>query len=308
MTKLQEYIKCGLRVVKGVFRIRTPRHRIARNGNPFTEMQIEDMSCKLPAYLWVPNNVTCHSLGDYHCVEVSGQIRWRRDGPVLDLSQVQPSETDPDDAVRLIPESICPIPWLLSCLEACISHLTHPALRKFALNVLANDSIAFPYVSAPASLKHHHNYPGGLLAHSIECYQLVKKHHEFSRNDFELGLVAVLFHDVGKILTITHDMRRTSLGYDLDHDKLTLEVLSPYLRQLDIDWPDGARRLRYLLTWKKGQKIPKYDMADLVSCCDRISAGRLIQSRCSSNGEVERMKITGAFFTCTGNYFQTFRK
>jgi 3'-5' exoribonuclease len=108
---------------------------------------------------------------------------------------------------------------------------------------------------------------------------MVDKHSEFPRQRLELGLVSALFHDIGRILTITHEMKRTSLGYNIDHDKLTFEVLSPHLRKFDQQWPDGANELRYLLTWKKGQKIPKYDMADLVSCCDRLSAGMGLQKR-----------------------------
>ena len=40
-------------------------------------------------------------------------------------------------------------------------------------------------------------------------------------------MVAALFHDVGKIFTLTHRMWRTFLGAAVDHDKLTLEVLAP---------------------------------------------------------------------------------
>ena len=102
---------------------------------------------------------------------------------------------------------------------------------------------------------------------------MVEKHQQFLLQDYELGLVAALFHDIGKILTLTYEMNRTSLGRGLDHDKLTLEVLAPYLKQLDRDWPEGARQLRYLLTWKLNQRIPKFNMADLVACCDRLSTG-----------------------------------
>lgn len=146
-------------------------------------------------------------------------------------------------------------------------------MAKFVASVLADDSIAFAFVSAPASLNHHHNYPGGLLAHSLECFQMVERHHEFTRDHYEVGLVAALFHDIGKILTLTHEMKRTSLGSSVDHDKLTLETLAPYLKELDRQWPQGAAELRYLLTWKAGRRVPDFDMADLVSCCDRVSAG-----------------------------------
>jgi 3'-5' exoribonuclease len=162
---------------------------------------------------------------------------------------------------------------LLPFLQAAVERVTIPALAGFVASVLSDDSIAFPFVSAPASLNHHHNHPGGLLEHSLECLQMVARHREFTKANFELGLVAALFHDIGKILTMTPQMKRTTLGQSMDHEKLTLELLAPHLMSLDWDWPAGASELRYLLTWKLRQKVPRYDMADLVACCDRVSSG-----------------------------------
>lgn len=109
--------------------------------------------------------------------------------------------------------------------------------------------------------------------HSLECVFLVGKYREFDRNSYELGIVAALFHDIGKILTLTYQMQRTSLGHSRNHDKLTLEVLDPYLQRLEQDWPQGADELRCSLTWKLRKPVPRYNMADLVACCDRLSSG-----------------------------------
>ena len=86
-------------------------------------------------------------------------------------------------------------------------------------------------------------------------------------------MVAALMHDLGKILTLTPQMQRTTLGAEIDHRKLTLVVLDPYLRSLAHEWPQGEEQLRYLLMWRQGAQIPQYNMADIVACCDRISAG-----------------------------------
>jgi len=180
---------------------------------------------------------------------------------------------DRDLIVRLISRSICPLPELLPELQAAISRITLSSLRNFVEAILADDSIAFAFVSAPASLNHHHNYPGGLLRHSLECFQMVERQQGFTRESHELGLISSLFHDIGKVLALTHEMERTSLGFSIDHDKLTLEVLSPYLANLEQNWPAGAQELRYLLTWKVKRPVPRYNMADLVACSDRLSAG-----------------------------------
>ncbi len=108
---------------------------------------------------------------------------------------------------------------------------------------------------------------------------MIESQQGFTQESYELGLVAALFHDIGKILTLTPQMTWTSLGTCVEHDKLTCEVLGPALQQFQEQWLEGAKELRYLLGWKAKSAIPHYNMADLVACSDRISAGLDIAKR-----------------------------
>ncbi|MGE4345647.1 MAG: HD domain-containing protein [Geoalkalibacter sp.] len=260
--------------VCGTFRLREATHSATWDGYPFLRMLLEDFSGQIHAYAWTDELIELLDLPDYSLVRIAGQVRRYRGKLRIDVTSVQPLLQPVErSAAALIPRGLCPVPELLPTLMTAVEQICLPPLRGFVESVLADTGICFPFVSAPASLQHHHRFPGGLLRHSLECFFLVAKHQEFARESCELGMVAALFHDVGKILTLTHRMRRTSLGASVDHDKLTLEVLAPHLRLLDREWPEGGRELRYLLTWKMCEKIPKYDMADLVACCDRISTG-----------------------------------
>ena len=259
----------------GRYRLRRPMWRQTRQGRQFVEMFLEDMKGRIPAYLWGMYDDQAVP-GDLACVRVDGVIRLRRDGAVADLEQVVVTEKDAADVIRLIPRSLCPRPWLMPFLEVVAGNIQSPWLRQFVFDVFSDDSIAFPFVACPASLRYHHNYPGGLLQHSIECVQMVERYQEFPPEKKELGMVAALFHDIGKILTMTPQMGRTTLGAALDHDKLTLEILSPHLRRLDESWPQEAVQLRYLMTWRPGRRdygIPKTPLANAVLAADRVSAG-----------------------------------
>jgi len=258
----------------GRYRLRTPEGRVTRDGRPYTRMTLEDMNGGLPAYLWYTTEAPLPA--DMTCVEVDGRIRWRRDGVVADLAQLRPADKQPDEVVRLIPHSICPKPWLIPALGALVESLKTAWLRQFVIDVLWDDTIAFLFVACPASLKYHHNYPGGLLQHSLECAQMVARYDEFDPAQKELGMVAALFHDIAKTLTLTPDMQRTSLGRTVDHDKLTLEVLAHYLRPYDGDYVEGTAELRYLMTWRPANRdpgIPRTPLANAVLAADRVSAG-----------------------------------
>lgn len=260
--------------LEGVFRLRRPVLNYTRAGKPFVRMILEDLNGSIPAYLWQPEEMKLPI--ELTCVYVCGKKRFRRDGVVADLNYLATGVKRPEDIIRLIPRSFCPLPWLMSFLEAFLGQVQNMDLRQFLSDVLSDDGIAFPFVSCPASLSYHHNYPGGLLRHSIECAQMIERYQEFAPEKKELGMVAALFHDIGKTLTMTPQMGLTSLGRAMDHDKLTLEILAPYLHSLDQGWPEGAAELRYLLTWRPGFKdkgFPKTPLANAVLAADRVSAG-----------------------------------
>ncbi len=278
--------------IAGEFRLRDCCLNSAKNGCQYLRIHLEDMSCSVPAYIWQEDIYQRFYLPDHSLARIEGQSRYHRNLLRVDLKRIEPiSQKRQGDVVRLIPKSVCPLPELLITLQAAINRITIPALRHFAVAVLANDSIAFAFVSVLASLSHHHCYPGGLLRHSLECFHIVGNQKGFCREDYELGLISSLFHDIEKVLTMTHDMQRTSLGSSIEHDKLTFELLGPYLSKLERSWSAGAKELRYLLKWKIRREVPEYNIADLVACSDRLSAGfDMDQKQLQKEDDYERIQ------------------
>ncbi|SHJ88393.1 hypothetical protein SAMN02745165_03443 [Malonomonas rubra DSM 5091] len=265
--------------ISGTFRIISPYFGEANSGHPFVRLRLEDFSGHTYAYSWRDDVRHSSGLHEYSRAYIEGNIKHHKSGSVVEIETLVPANLEYQDIVRLIPQGLCPLPELLVELQAALRLITIPALKGFVRQVLMDDGIAFPFVACPASLKHHHNYPGGLLKHSLESFAFIEPQRSFTRDSYELGLVAALLHDIGKILTLTPQMTPTSLGTCVEHDKLTLEVLGPAIQELYQAWPAGAKELRYLLGWKAQRTIPHYNMADLVACSDRLSAGLDMEKR-----------------------------
>ncbi len=259
--------------ISGTFRIREPYIAEAKTGRAFVRMRLEDYSGYLYAYSWQSNILQDQNISDMSRVYIEGHLRHHNGEPYTELKNVLPAKIGYHDLVRLIPQSLAPQPTLLFDLQAALRIITIPALKDFIWRVLVSDGITLSFISCPGSLKHHHNWPGGLLQHSLEAFATIESQRGFNRESYELGLIAALFHDLGKTLTLTPQMTLTSLGSSVEHEKLTFEILGHALQHLQRNWPEGARELRYLLGWKTKSAIPHYNMADLVACSDRISAG-----------------------------------
>jgi hypothetical protein len=73
-------------------------------------------------------------------------------------------------------------------------------------------------------------------------------------------------------------MKRSQLGVLVDHEQLTLEILSPHLKWLESQDASLSIALRNLLCWKpKGfDRIPKFEVYEVIQMADRVSAGSAV--------------------------------
>ena len=144
-----------------------------------------------------------------------------------------------------LPIARCPYPAVLTTMVNMLEQTYTPELREFFDNVISQPNIGLRFIQCPASLNHHHNVRGGLLLHSFDValrFFLDKSLHKVDR---DIGVISGLLHDIGKTLTLTPDGNRTDLGYQVDHDQLTLDICSPALTILSAKHKGLANRLRH---------------------------------------------------------------
>lgn len=154
-----------------------------------------------------------------------------------------------EDALRLdlLPSAVCPHPWLVGDMVEMLDRLSIRSLHEFAAAALCDPSVRDRYLTVPASLRAHHNLPGGLIRHSMEVARFVAGFSRLSDTERELGAVAGLVHDIGKLRRCRLSGADSELGEILSHEALTLEMLAGPLKSLEGCWPDGATSLRHLL-------------------------------------------------------------
>ena len=154
-----------------------------------------------------------------------------------------------------------------------INQLNTP-LRQFLFNVFLNKEIAKAFVTVNASINHHHAWKGGLLVHSVESALMVSQLARtwMSPVEAETTIVSTLLHDIGKTRTFQDIGHWSELGHYVSHDALSLEILAPYLAELEKQWRTGAHLVRHILGWDRKQKIfPAFPGTQLMKMCDQFS-------------------------------------
>jgi 3'-5' exoribonuclease len=162
--------------------------------------------------------------------------------------QVLPREEQMQRWAELLPSSCVANHALLLRLTSLVESVTAVPLREVLASVLTRVPVLVPYLQAPASPYSHHNWPGGLLEHSIEVAECVRSMPGLDETERELGVVAALLHDVGKTKTYDETGKLNRLGRLIRHEALTLETLACELELLEQSWEDAAIALRDTFT------------------------------------------------------------
>ncbi len=229
-------------------RVRQPLRKIATNGSKYLSFVIEDCSKSIKAYAWQEHCESPDCMDDLDKFQVEGIIREFNGGWLAGITSIRHVSIESENSLQLILNSMCPLSPLLERLRSIVAQISNDSLRRFIGWVFSDDSFVIPFITVPASRRHHHCIAGGLLEHSLECAEMVSRFSEFGRDGCDLAIVGALLHDTGKIMTLRNVGKFSSAGYALDHDALTLEILALHLKRLDSVNSDLATALRYLWT------------------------------------------------------------
>jgi 3'-5' exoribonuclease len=234
----------------------------ARNGTRFLRLGLTDGQRPTIAYAF-PRR--CHG---FRVVRRGERIRLRGEWRIRDgREDILCHAIEVEDAE-------CRIAWAKARIRLMLTWIEHQAVGGFLRQVFADPLIGPAYLDRPASIAHHHAYPGGLFVHSVEvAWRLFQE--PIKADEKALLVASGLLHDVGKVRCYGADGRRTAMGCAVDHDALTLEVLALHLPALDARWLPGGIRLRHLLTWRpsREESRPADALVELLRTADRLSAG-----------------------------------
>lgn len=174
-----------------------------------------------------------------------------------------------------MPEDLCPVEGVLPAVQALIHEVQAAPLKTFLLDVFARRDMHQVFWTMPASIRHHHAYPGGLAAHSMEVATDIAQHVGLTDIERDLGIAAGLLHDVGKVWAYSRDMQLTTAARAMGHELLGLSRLEPYLRDLERHWCDGAYAMRLLLSgqcrMRPDGSLP-HSLVQRLRACDQRSA------------------------------------
>lgn len=272
--------------VRQVFRVLDKQHRANRQGNMYLLLQLSDKTGVISGIRWNSDQRLYDSFQKGDFLNVSGAAQLHNGIMqiiVNDFDWIDASQINLDDFEVNNPEQIDKT-W--SELQTMMGSLEDPDLAAIAEMVFSTPSIADRLKIAPAGIKTHHAYPGG-LAHHIHDLLLLS---DFVASQYpslhrDILLLGVLLHDIGKIEELQYgdELGYSDAGQLLGHLVQGIEILSHLVQAVESKTqrtlnPEYVLRLKHIIASHHGTlehgspKVPMTLEAIVFSHLDDMDA------------------------------------
>jgi 3'-5' exoribonuclease len=251
-----------------------------RNGAPFIQVELRDRTGNITARLWNAGDNVFRSFdnGDYVRVEGKSQLYQGSLQVILDLiERAEPKFVDSQD---FLPKTDQDIPKLFEKLRGLLMKMANPHLRALAECFLMDDDFA----TAPAGVKLHHAYIGGLLEHTVGMMEMAEKLlPHYPGTDRDLVMTGLFLHDAGKVreLSYLRAFGYTDEGQLLGHIPMAVEMVGEQVAKVveltEEPFPrELLLRIKHMIlshhgTMEHGSpKVPMTPEAMLIHCIDSM--------------------------------------
>ncbi|MGC8820112.1 MAG: 3'-5' exoribonuclease YhaM family protein [Fervidobacterium sp.] len=244
--------------IDGIFKVKSKKLQETKDGKKFLLLTLEDRTGSVRAVDWYNAEKNDQLLQVGMIIQVTGKV-------VYFEERVQINIANSESAVRKLSETeyeierfvskISNIEDMFKELLNMIKSVKDSDYRKLLEIFFVEDkSIAEVFKSAPAGMRIHHAYIGGLLEHSLNVAKMVDQICSiYDKLDRDLLVTGALLHDIGKIKEYTLSQRGievTTEGELIGHIIIGIEYINQKARGITYD---KILKLKHLIASHHGE-------------------------------------------------------
>lgn len=235
------------------FIVRNKQIKQKKNGEPFLSLELVDKTGFLSANMW--DNFS-NDLKNNDFVKVAGVVgsfAGRQQGTIRELTIISLKEVDLGD---FLPATDKNIEEMFIVVQDSISKVKNKYLKKLLEVFFADEKFVELFKKAPAALRMHNAYIGGLLEHVVELLSLAeficKKYKNINKDMLTTGII---LHDAAKIKEYQYEtmLDYTDWGRLVGHNVMGIQMIDEKIKDIP-DFPEGLRmQLTHLILSHHGQ-------------------------------------------------------
>ncbi|MFH1268394.1 MAG: HD domain-containing protein [Planctomycetota bacterium] len=222
--------------VDDVFRAAEKQLRPNRNGDLYLQVELSDRTGVIGARMWnaTESLYLAFENGDYVRIEGTTQLfQGALQLIATRLTKLEPSEVNEDD---FTPVATVEIDKLVVRMGEILRAMADPQLRNLAECFLLDEPLMAKFTRAPAGVKHHHAYQGGLLEHSVNLMEVALRVAPcYPQIDRDLLVMGALLHDLAKTdeLTYERELAYSDEGQLIGHLVMGIRLLEEKVREAE---------------------------------------------------------------------------
>lgn len=218
--------------VNDVFLLADKQLRANRNANLYLLATLRDKTGVISGLMWnvVEENVQHLATGDM--VKVRGKVQVYQGGLQMIVAQIDPAPSSAYNVDDFLVQPQANVGPLLDRLKQLMSSFANPQLQALADEFMNDQQLVDDLCAAPAGVKAHHAYLGGLIEHIVGMAEVADRICGFYQAlNRDLLLLGVLLHDLGKVRELSWDptLAYTDEGQLLGHMNIAIEILNEKL-------------------------------------------------------------------------------
>lgn len=272
--------------VDEIYRVADKQVRSNRQGNDYLLLQLMDRTGQISGLRWNAGQSLYETFQKGDFLRVLGTTQLHNGMLqiiVQDFESVHATKVNHEDFTKTNPEEL---QQFEDELRQILGGINHPHLKRLVQSYLGDERLWARFRLAPAGIKTHHAYEGGLLRHVVDLLRIAAAiAPNYPQLDQELLLVGVFLHDLGKLEELSFDgeLSYTDPGQLLGHlvqgvvelDHRADQILKETGQEIpsDILW-----RLQHMIVSHHGQldhgspKIPMTIEAIVLAYIDDLDA------------------------------------
>jgi 3'-5' exoribonuclease len=212
-----------------VYLVSDKQLRANRNGNLYLQLELRDRTGAISARLWNAGEHLFRSFESGDFLMVKGKVQLFQGALQMILSHIERVESEKVELADFLPHTEHDVSKLLERLRGVLLKLGNPHLKALVECFLMDDEFVRGFCQAPAGVRNHHAYLGGLLEHVVTLLDAADRILPlYPELDRDLLLAGIFLHDIGKVRELSYSkaFAYTDEGQLVGHLIIGVEMLT----------------------------------------------------------------------------------
>lgn len=216
-------------VVDGIYMVKDPILRSTTRGDLYIAMFLGDRTGQLNGRMWQATEAIYKALPKPGLIHIQGRSELYQNNLQIVVNSVSVVDASKVDLEDFLARTDKDTDQMFEEVKKIVGRIKNPQLKALVGEFLADAELMEKFRSAPAAVKIHHDYLGGLLEHTHNMLRVATAILPlYPQVQADLVLAGIFLHDMGKTEELSYEMAfsYTDSGQLIGHIAQTLIMVN----------------------------------------------------------------------------------